>query len=108
MLPAIAGDLNPISRQALLEELSQAAVKILTDYKIKKFTAKGLIAADKNGKEKTIKADKIIFALGSQSGKKLRKSIEGKVREVYSIGDYVTPGKVGGAIHDGFVAGWKI
>jgi 2,4-dienoyl-CoA reductase-like NADH-dependent reductase (Old Yellow Enzyme family)/pyruvate/2-oxoglutarate dehydrogenase complex dihydrolipoamide dehydrogenase (E3) component len=108
MLPAIAGDLNPISRQALLEELSQTGVKILTNHTIKKFKAQGLIAAGKDGKEKTIKADNIICALGSQSENKLMKSIEGKVREVHAIGDCVEPRKVGEAIHDGFVAGWKI
>jgi NADPH-dependent 2,4-dienoyl-CoA reductase/sulfur reductase-like enzyme len=108
MLPAIAGDLNPISRQALLEELSQARVKILTNHTIKKFTVKGLIAAGKDGKEKTIEADNIIYALGSQLENKLIRSIKGKVREVYAIGDCVNPRKVGEAIHDGFVAGWKI
>ena len=108
MLPTIAADLNPISRQALLEELSKAGVKILTNHTIKKFTERGLIAAGKDGGEKTIRADNIICALGSRPENKLMKSIEGKVREVYAIGDCVEPGKVGEAIHDGFVAGWKI
>jgi 2-enoate reductase len=108
MLPAIAGDLNPISRQALIEELSKAGVRILTGYTIKKFTAKGLIAARGNEKQKAIEADNVICALGSQSENVLLKSLKGKVREVYAIGDCLKPGKVGEAIHDGFVAGWKV
>jgi 2-enoate reductase len=108
MLPDIACDLNPISRQALSEELSQAGVEILTDHTIRKFTAEDLVAAGKDGGEKTLKADTIVCALGSQSVDGLVHSVEDKVHEVYAVGDCVKPRKVGEAIHDGFVAGWKI
>jgi 2-enoate reductase len=104
----VAEDLNPPSRQALLEELTKFKVTIITNSTIKEFTARGLVAIDKNGKEKTLKAETIVLALGSQSENKLLNSIKGKVGELYAIGDCVTPRKVGQAMHEGFLAGWKI
>jgi len=105
-LPA-AYDMNWISRMALLEMLFDKGVTI-SNGTIKEITEEGLIATDPEGKDQTLKADTIILALGSESENKLAKNLEDEIKELYVVGDCVTPGNLRKAIHEGFVAGWRI
>lgn len=108
MLPNVAFDLNPMSRPALLDLLSKNGVGILTNTTIKKFVTKGVVILDKEGKLRTLEADTIVLAMGVKSEDKLINLIKKKVREVHIIGDCSSPRKIGEAIREGFVAGWKI
>jgi 2,4-dienoyl-CoA reductase (NADPH2) len=67
-----------------------------------------LTATEKEGKQKTLKADTIILALGSKSENKLAEDLRGKASELYVVGDCVKPRKIWDAIHEGFVAGWRM
>ena len=69
---------------------------------------KGSVVLDKNGEKKIIKADTIVLALGAKSENRLAEQLKGKVDELIAVGDCVNPRKVGEAIHEGFVAGWRI
>jgi len=104
----ILRDLNPVNRGALLAELSKIGVTILTDLIIQKFTDQGLVATDMEGKEHTFKADTVVIALGAESENKLAESLTDKVSELYVVGDCVSPRRIGEAMHEGLVAGWKI
>lgn len=104
MLPQIANDVPPI-RNALLAQLGDAGVKILTSTKIAAITDDGVtaISADKN--LVNISGDKIILAMGLVSDLKLYKAVHEKVAEVYAIGDSVEPRRMGEAIHEGYRVG---
>lgn len=104
----VASEINMISRAALLSMLAEKGVTILTNMTIKKFTAQGLIVTDKEGKERALKADTIVLALGAKSESKLAEDLKDKVSELYVVGDCVSPRKIGEAMHEGFVAGWRI
>ena len=104
----VAYDLSRSDRMYLLEELTKNGVTILTDHTIKEFTAEGLIAINKEGKQKSLKADTIVLALGAESENKLAEDLKGKVNELYVVGDCVSPRKIWEAMHEGFVAGWRI
>jgi 2-enoate reductase len=108
MLPEVACDLTRADQMYLLEELSKNGVTILTNHEIEEFTAEGLTATEKEGKQKTLKADTIILALGSKSENKLAEDLRGKASELYVVGDCVKPRKIWDAIHEGFVAGWRM
>jgi len=108
MLPEIACDLNVVSRMALLKELDDIGVRILTNTTIKEFTGDGLVVIDKEGKEQVLKADTVILALGSKPENKLAEELRGKVDELYVAGDCADPRKIGEAMHEGFAAGWQI
>lgn len=108
MLPDVAYDLNMVSRAALLSMLAEKGVIILTNMAIREFTAEGLIATDKEGKEQTLKADTIVLALGAKSESKLAEYLKDRVSELYVVGDCVSPRKIGEAMHEGFVAGWRV
>jgi 2-enoate reductase len=104
----IAQDLNPFSRLSLLEELAKNGVTILTNLTIREFTDEGVAVTDKEEKQQTLKADTIVLALGAESENKLVENLKGKVSELYVVGDCVSPRKIGEAMHEGFVAGWRI
>lgn len=104
----VAEDINQINRATLLEQLAQNGVNFLFDRVIKEFTAGGVLVTDKDGKQQMIEADTIVLALGAKPENNLAKHLKGKVDELYVIGDCVSPRKIGDAMHEGFVAGWRI
>lgn len=54
------------------------------------------------------KIDTIIVASHNQADNMLYRSLKGRVKELYAIGDCVAPRRVENAIYDGFVVGAKI
>jgi 2-enoate reductase len=104
----IAEDLYWPSKASLLEELSRNKVTILTNHTIKELTEKGVVASDKDGTLQTFQADTIVVALGAKSEEKMVENLKNKVSELYIVGDCASPRKIGEAIHEGFVAGWRI
>jgi 2,4-dienoyl-CoA reductase (NADPH2) len=64
-------------------------------------TEKGLIVITKEGKRETIEADTIVSALPLKSNALLLKGLEGKVSEVYAIGDCKDPLLIADAIGTG-------
>jgi 2-enoate reductase len=103
----LAYDINLINRLSLLELLFDKGVTI-ANVTIKEFTPEGVIGTDLDGKDETFKADTIILALGSEPRHEIYKDLKGKVREMYIVGDCASPRNIGKAIHEGFVAGWRI
>jgi 2,4-dienoyl-CoA reductase (NADPH2) len=61
-------------------------------------TDKGLTIIDKDGKKRTIEADTVVPALPLTPNMALKDAINGKVPEVYAIGDCVEPGLIADAI----------
>ncbi|MEJ2738616.1 MAG: FAD-dependent oxidoreductase [Dehalococcoidia bacterium] len=105
---AVAGDINQINRATLLEQLAQNNVNFVFDRVIQEFNDRGVLVIDKQGNRQTIEADTIILALGAKPENELVEHIKGEIDELYIVGDCVSPRKVGEAIHEGFVAGWRI
>ena len=77
---------------------------MLTGVKYEEITDKGLTITTKEGKRETIEADNIVPAMPLAPNTVLLKSLEGKVPEVYAIGDCSNPRLMVDAIADG----WKI
>jgi 2,4-dienoyl-CoA reductase (NADPH2) len=67
-------------------------------------TLKGLTVLTKQGYKQTIEADSIVTALPLEPNKELHRALEGKVPEIYAIGDCGNPGLIVDAIADG----WRI
>lgn len=81
--------------------------KIITNAKVAKITDKGLIITV-DGKEQTVTADTVAFALPLQSNKSLQKKLEGKFAEIYAIGDANEPHLIADAIAAGSRVGHSI
>jgi 2,4-dienoyl-CoA reductase (NADPH2) len=67
-------------------------------------TAKGLTVLTKQGYKQTIEADSIVTALPMEPNKELLYALEGKVAEIYAIGDCGNSGLIVDAVGDG----WRI
>jgi pyruvate/2-oxoglutarate dehydrogenase complex dihydrolipoamide dehydrogenase (E3) component len=65
-------------------------------------TAKGLTVLTKQGYKQTIEADSIVTALPLAPNKELLCAFEGKVAEIYAVGDCGSPGLIVDAIGDGW------
>ena len=102
ILDGIARDMYSANRMHLLKLLTDADVKILTETKVLKITDEGITISDKYGKKNALAADTVVLALGLIANNKLYNELEGKVPELYAIGDSVKPRKIWEAIHEGF------
>jgi 2,4-dienoyl-CoA reductase (NADPH2) len=71
-------------------------------------TNQGLTIIDREGKQETIAADSIIPALPLKPNLGLLKSLEGKVPEIYAVGDCQEPLLIADAIGTGARTAWEI
>jgi len=85
-------------RASLLSWFQKKGVTMLTEVKYEEITDKGLTIITKEGERQTIEADSIIPALPLTPDTGLLKSLEGKVPEVYTVGDCIQPGLIVDAI----------
>ena len=82
-----------------VEDLRRMGVKTCRSCRYKEITEKGLIMIS-DGQEQFVEADTIITS-DYESNTELYKALEGKVPELYAIGDCVKPGTILDAIHQG-------
>lgn len=101
MMDDIALDLNLFARAALLEKLAEVGVPCKTGMRLDKVTEECAAAIDSKGHECLFPGDTVL-ALGFTSDNKLANALEGKIGEVYQIGDCVSPRKIRQAIQEGF------
>ena len=88
--------------------LSKKGVIMMTGVKYEGITDKGLSITTKEGKRQTIKADSILPVNPLAANTELFKSFQGRIPEVYSIGDSSAAGLIIDAIADGYSVGRKI
>ena len=109
MLPTIAADMEPLNRQGLLEALEGKDITMLTNKEIKEITEKGVVVIDKkSGARQLIEGDIVVVALGSKSVSSLAERLEGKVAELYTVGDCNEPRRVEQAVYEGSLVARRI
>jgi 2,4-dienoyl-CoA reductase (NADPH2) len=84
----------------LFKWLDIQGVALMTEVIYKEITDKGLIISTKIGEHKTLQADNIILAIPLQANTLLQKDLQGKIPEIYSIGDCEEPRLLADAIAD--------
>jgi thioredoxin reductase len=77
-------------------------VTIITGVKDMEITDEGLVITTKDGKKQTLEANSIIPTAPLKPNDELSKSLEGKVPEIYVIGDCSEPRMIVNAIADGY------
>ncbi|HSB05240.1 MAG TPA: FAD-dependent oxidoreductase, partial [Thermodesulfobacteriota bacterium] len=107
MLEDIAQDAGPLNRARLREELSGTDIEVRCKTKLTKIGRKGVSVHGVTGEDE-ITAETVVLALGAKSQNSLFQKLEGKIPEVYSIGDCVSPRKMIEAIHEAFDIASKI
>ena len=102
MMDDILLKVNLISRFGLIESLTEKGVSWSCGMKLVSVKNSEIMVADKKGEEHSIKGH-AVYAVGFEPEKNgLSETLTGKVPELYSIGDCVSPRKIWNAIHEGF------
>jgi 2,4-dienoyl-CoA reductase (NADPH2) len=96
--------LAPERKIRLFVWFRKKGVTLMSGVKLEDITDKGLTITTKEGKRQTIEADNIIPAMPLTPNIELLKGLEGKIPEIYSIGDCKEPG----IIPDATAGGWQV
>ncbi len=103
----MAGDVGQTTRGLLLNRLQDSGVRIETNAKAEKITSSGVVIST-DGKQDFIEADSVVLATVSKPDNELAEQLEGKVAELYVIGDCAKPRRIQDAIHEGFRVGREL
>ncbi len=95
-------------RGLLLGGLSGKSVTMLTGVRYEEINDQGVVITTKDGEKQVVEADTVVVAAGSSPNIELRNSLEGKVPELYFVGDCVAPRNIMFAMADGFFTGLKV
>jgi 2,4-dienoyl-CoA reductase (NADPH2) len=102
--PTLGDGLVPERRTRLFSWFRRKGVVMMTDVIYNEITDKGLTVTTKDGKKVILEADAIIPATPMLLNKDLARYFEGKVPEIYLVGDCKEPRLIPDAIADG----WRI
>ncbi len=104
----MALNMSERNRASLLNRLRKQGVTLMPAVKYKEITNKGLVVTTKGGQRQTIKADTIVLAAGAVPNNQLAEELNGKVTELYVIGDCLEPRRILEAISDGTRVGLEL
>ena len=108
MLEGIASDLVTHLQHYLLKRLAEKRVTILTSTKVKELGECYAVVEDASGEKRIDGFDSIVLALGSTPDDRIAMSLEGKVPELYVIGDASQPREALEAVYEGEEVALKI
>lgn len=97
----MATDMIPVFREIFLDKLAAKSVTMLVDVKDEEVNAKGICLTTGDSKKLLVEADTIVLAAGVKPNTNLLEGLQGKVPEVYSVGDCVEPRRILEAIAEG-------
>ena len=103
----IGNGLAPERKTRLLLWFRRKNVTLIPAVKFVEITDKGLVIS-KNGKNRLLEADSIVTSMPLIADTELVNALEGKVPELYSIGDCKEPGLIPDATRAGWEVGNKI
>ncbi len=109
-VPSVGYDmetLNTLMQTVVI--LPKLGIKALTGTKVEEVTDNGVAVVNPEGKKSKIEADTIVVSMGyAEPEKTLYEALKGKVKELYTIGDYVKPRRVRNAVHEGAFAARQV
>lgn len=100
MLEIIAADLVTHLQHYLGQRLKEKGVTVLTSTRVLELGKDYAIVEDASGERRLNGFDTIVLALGSTPNDSIYRSLEGKVSELYLIGDAVEPREVVEAVFE--------
>ncbi len=104
----VGRDLSSTVRWHLLNRLRKKKIKIYVSTEVKEIGEQEVVVAMDKGNETWNNFDNIILAVGTNSTNELASEAQGKVSEVYVIGDALEPRKARDAILDGNMIGREV
>jgi NADPH-dependent 2,4-dienoyl-CoA reductase/sulfur reductase-like enzyme len=107
ILPRMAGEMGMMTRRRLMDGLRGKQVTLLTNTKCEEVREKSVVVSAE-GQRKTYPVDTIIIAVGYKANDDLFKALEGKVPELYRIGDASQPRGIREAVSEGYRTGLSL
>jgi 2,4-dienoyl-CoA reductase (NADPH2) len=101
MLGRIGNDIGRTTRWTVMQRLKAAQVRMESRAKVVKITEQGAIV-ERNGSSKLVQGDSVVLAVGMKCENRLAKELEGKVPELYVVGDAAEPRRIIDAVQEGF------
>ena len=92
----------------ILKWLATKGATLIDGAKYVEITDKGLVILNKEGQKQTLEADTIATAMPLKADTELFKKLQGKVPEVYNLGDSNEPRLIIHAVADGYRVGSTI
>lgn len=108
MLPTIGFDMEQYTLKILISELKDRNVNIFTSTQLSEVIDNGIVIVDKSGNRIVQKAETVVLALGMTKSTELAEELEGRVEEIYTIGDARQPRKIREAISEGFITAYNL
>jgi NADPH-dependent 2,4-dienoyl-CoA reductase/sulfur reductase-like enzyme len=105
ILKRMASDMLFMTRRRLMDGLRSKKVTLLTSATCEEIKEGSVRVTTAEGKKETIPADTIIIAVGYKANDHLYKSLEGKVPEIYCIGNSSEPRRILEATSEGYQTG---
>jgi 2,4-dienoyl-CoA reductase (NADPH2) len=96
-----ADNMVAIWAERLTGRLKKQGVTMIGEATCKEITDHGLTITTKDGQTQNVAADNILVALPYSANTSLHESLEGRVAEVYSVGDCREPHRIIHAVRDG-------
>jgi len=96
------------SRTILLAQLDTLGVKVYVSSKCKEIKDRSVVIEHKNGAVRELKADTVLIAVGDRSNRDLYSELEGKIMELYAVGDCREPASVLEAVSTGYYTGLQL
>ncbi len=91
-----------------MDRLTTAGIRMEVGAKAEAITERGVRITRSDGTPGFLEADSMMLAVGMKPGNTLAEELQGKVSEVYKVGDRVEPHRVREAIASGFLAALKV
>ena len=108
MLPTIAEKMVKVTRTVVLGHLKAYGVTLLTSCRCQEILEKTVLVQDNEGKIQELPADTVIIAVGDRPDSSLYDQLQGKVAELYNIGDSAGAGQIAAAVRQGYYTGLNI
>jgi thioredoxin reductase len=108
ILPEVGTKIAPPDLGWIMKVLADHDVQIYVSVTSQEVTDQGMVIIDKDGKKQLLEADTIILAAGAEPNNKLFLELQGKVPELYCIGDAQEPRWIIDAIYEGFKAAYSL
>ena len=105
---SIAADAGWCENAVLLRLLPQHGVRWVTGVTYKEITRDGVVITDKGGNEQTFPAATVVLAVSLRADDQLYRDLQGKIPELYRVGDAREPRKIFDAMHEGSAIGLAI
>jgi thioredoxin reductase len=105
-LPVVGFEIDANSRPPILQRLIGKGIVFSTFTALRAIDHGTVTLANVlTGEVRTVEADSVVFAWYHKANNSLYRSLKGRVRELYAVGDCVAPRKAIDAIREGFLVG---